>query len=163
MTTAFCPQTCGDGRRFEYECDDGNLRDGDGCDSQCFIEEGWTCNGGNAQSRSLCMQSTPNRSFMSLTRPIRLVSSVAQGVTLSYIPSKLADNFCQQCDDLLLVTLVQFTIKPAVDIQFLPTTKFKFLITFKFNGIFAIPDFIYSVKINPKYSSYFSREDLAQI
>ena len=25
------------------QCDDGNLRDGDGCDDDCEIEDGWKC------------------------------------------------------------------------------------------------------------------------
>jgi hypothetical protein len=36
------------------------------------------------------------------------------------------------------------------------------LITFTFSGIFAIPDFVYSVQINPKYEKYFSVEDMSQ-
>ena len=36
--------TCGDGL-VEEECDDSNLDDGDGCASDCTIEDGWTCSG----------------------------------------------------------------------------------------------------------------------
>jgi cysteine-rich repeat protein len=32
-----CYEICGDGIRFVLSCDDGNLRDGDGCSSQCRI------------------------------------------------------------------------------------------------------------------------------
>lgn len=28
---------------MEYQCDDGNKKDGDGCASNCLIEEGWVC------------------------------------------------------------------------------------------------------------------------
>lgn len=45
-----CQAVCGDGIVFgvdEYgdpeECDDGNIRDGDGCSSDCKIEDGYTC------------------------------------------------------------------------------------------------------------------------
>lgn len=39
-----CTPTCGDGQRFAGEaCDDGNLRDGDGCSATCTIETGFTC------------------------------------------------------------------------------------------------------------------------
>lgn len=35
---------CGDGTRQPTEqCDDGNVTDGDGCDSSCNTEEGWRC------------------------------------------------------------------------------------------------------------------------
>jgi cysteine-rich repeat protein len=32
-----CSEICGDGRRFESQCDDGNLINGDGCNSLCAI------------------------------------------------------------------------------------------------------------------------------
>ena len=34
--------------------------------------------------------------------------------------------------------------------------------SFTFSGIFAIPDFVYSVQINPKYEKFFTEEDMAQ-
>ncbi len=34
--------------------------------------------------------------------------------------------------------------------------------SFTFSGIFAIPDFVYSVQINPKYENFFTAEDMAQ-
>lgn len=37
---------CGDGLKVLYEeCDDGNLMNGDGCSSLCFIEDGWSLPG----------------------------------------------------------------------------------------------------------------------
>ncbi|CEL97712.1 unnamed protein product [Vitrella brassicaformis CCMP3155] len=43
--TTECRAVCGDGIFVQEEesCDDGNLVDGDGCSSQCLIEEGWLC------------------------------------------------------------------------------------------------------------------------
>ncbi|MFW6087007.1 MAG: DUF4215 domain-containing protein, partial [Myxococcota bacterium] len=42
-----CMSTCGDGSILpgpgQEECDDGNTRDGDGCSSDCNIEDGWEC------------------------------------------------------------------------------------------------------------------------
>lgn len=39
-----CTEICGDGLDwFSYPCDDGNLIDGDGCDSTCNVEPGYTC------------------------------------------------------------------------------------------------------------------------
>ena len=35
-------------------CDDGNVVDGDGCSSQCGIEIGYQCSGGNTTSPSVC-------------------------------------------------------------------------------------------------------------
>jgi len=36
-------RVCGDGMRVFEFCDDGNTRDGDGCSSDCEIEEGFRC------------------------------------------------------------------------------------------------------------------------
>ena len=39
----FC---CGDGDRDLYEdCDDGNMKKGDGCNERCEVEPGWKCEG----------------------------------------------------------------------------------------------------------------------
>ena len=36
---------CGDGVVEEEACDDGNTMDGDGCDANCSVENGWECAG----------------------------------------------------------------------------------------------------------------------
>jgi len=39
---------CGDGFNHGInECDDWNFEDNDGCNSTCFVEEGWFCTGGS--------------------------------------------------------------------------------------------------------------------
>ncbi|MBN2717004.1 MAG: fibro-slime domain-containing protein [Deltaproteobacteria bacterium] len=38
-----CAAVCGDGILVNEDCDDGNLEDGDGCSSDCTIENGYTC------------------------------------------------------------------------------------------------------------------------
>lgn len=41
------PIVCGDGtRQGTEECDDGNTDDGDGCSSECTVENGWDCSSG---------------------------------------------------------------------------------------------------------------------
>jgi cysteine-rich repeat protein len=41
-----CTTTCGDGIKTGTEqCDDGNTTAGDGCDTTCNTEPGWTCTG----------------------------------------------------------------------------------------------------------------------
>jgi len=37
-------------------CDDGNLENGDGCSSECEIEEGWKCSGGNQFYPDTCQK-----------------------------------------------------------------------------------------------------------
>jgi len=38
------------------KCDDGNLENGDGCNSECEIEIGWKCSGGNQNQRDICQK-----------------------------------------------------------------------------------------------------------
>ena len=41
------PIVCGDGtRQGTEECDDGNTENGDGCSSECTVENGWDCSSG---------------------------------------------------------------------------------------------------------------------
>ena len=37
-----------------YQCDDGNLLNGDGCDSNCNIEPGWDCGYGHPDIADFC-------------------------------------------------------------------------------------------------------------
>jgi hypothetical protein len=37
-----------------FNQDDGNLIDGDGCSSECFIEFEWECKGGNITTADVC-------------------------------------------------------------------------------------------------------------
>lgn len=50
-----CASVCGDGGRVApEECDDGNLAAGDGCASNCTVEQGFICSGGTPQLRDFC-------------------------------------------------------------------------------------------------------------
>ena len=43
-TAGTCMAVCGDGKRYNSEdCDDGNIRDGDGCSHDCKVEMGYKC------------------------------------------------------------------------------------------------------------------------
>jgi len=53
-----CEEKCGDGvLKGQLACDDGNLRDGDGCSSLCTIDFGWECL--NISGISVCNDATP--------------------------------------------------------------------------------------------------------
>jgi len=48
-------EVCGDGFNYgQYQCDDGNLIDGDGCSRYCMIEEGFACSGGTELTADTC-------------------------------------------------------------------------------------------------------------
>ncbi len=42
-STKTCTEICGDGLLSILQCDDGNQQNGDGCSSQCIIEDGFQC------------------------------------------------------------------------------------------------------------------------
>ncbi|CDW87671.1 UNKNOWN [Stylonychia lemnae] len=49
-----CSEICGDGKqKGQNECDDGNFQNGDGCDENCMIESGFSC------ENSICQQLEP--------------------------------------------------------------------------------------------------------
>lgn len=51
-----CEEIKGDGYNFgQYQCDDGNRVDGDGCDGDGNIEEGYACTGGSPLSADVCI------------------------------------------------------------------------------------------------------------
>lgn len=50
-----CYEICGDGLDIgTFECDDQNLKNGDGCSSDCKVERGWQCLGGGPKKRDKC-------------------------------------------------------------------------------------------------------------
>lgn len=54
-TNGKCIETCGDGKFYGLlPCDDGNLNNGDGCSSQCLIENGYFCYGGSPSNKETC-------------------------------------------------------------------------------------------------------------
>lgn len=52
-----CTELCGDGYHTtsKFQCDDGNIRNGDGCSSTCTVEAGFTCDGGTPNTRDVCI------------------------------------------------------------------------------------------------------------
>ena len=49
ISGSICIDKCGDGFRNTLPCDDGNVLDGDGCSSDCKIEQFYTCQIINSQ------------------------------------------------------------------------------------------------------------------
>lgn len=62
-----CKEICGDGINMgQYECDDGNLRNGDGCSSKCKIESGFKCTN-NENLTSVCVDKSSPYATLSLS------------------------------------------------------------------------------------------------
>jgi len=54
-----CRLLCGNGKRVNEDCDDGNLISNDGC-SNCIIDSGYKCIGGSSSSSDTCTALCPN-------------------------------------------------------------------------------------------------------
>ena len=78
-----CTEICGDGRNMGIlQCDDGNLLDGDGCDSQCRIENGFSCVGGGEDLSDVCVDIIqPNARILSITLNYTLTIAFSKLIT----------------------------------------------------------------------------------
>ena len=51
---------CGDKKNMGiFECDDGNKLSGDGCSSDCLIEDNFKCEGGTYNTPDTCLETVP--------------------------------------------------------------------------------------------------------
>ena len=48
-------EVCGDGKRYNLGCDDGNTNSSDGCSIDCKVESGYSCIGGSPNSKDYCI------------------------------------------------------------------------------------------------------------
>lgn len=145
------------------DCDDGNLSSGDGCNENCEVEKGFTCQGGSSVKPSNCVSFAPSRSFLAMKGTVHLFGKVVQGVRMTYIPPELTKNDCAECSKLIWARVIDSEVVPGVRIKYLPGSKYQFLAEFEFHGLFAIPLFSVSFQINPDFRKYFSEADMAQI
>lgn len=71
------------------ECDDGNNNNGDGCSSDCKIEEGYTCRGGSPSNPDNCLIYNPPYVTIVQTGQIRYSQSVLLNLKIDYLPKEL--------------------------------------------------------------------------
>ena len=55
------------------QCDDGNLEDGDGCNSKCEVEPAFECFGGNSQGPDKCKNVIPLKVTFTATKERKLI------------------------------------------------------------------------------------------
>lgn len=109
------------------------------------------------------MNLIPTKSVITPKGAVQLSGKVMQGITLSYLPDGLTAGGCSKCSEVLMVSIIQAQVIPSFRVNFLPTTQFKYLIEFDFQGIFGIPPFTFTLRINPDYARFFSVDDMAQL
>lgn len=80
----YCQEICGDGLLFDYDCDDGNNIDGDGCSSTCTIETSFSCKDGSWTTPSKCSYNQPLQ--LQLLSTVKDLYENAVNFTLSISP-----------------------------------------------------------------------------
>ena len=67
-------EICGDGLNLgSLECDDGNLNDGDGCSSECMIEEGFECIRTSTRTPDICRSTIKPLASLSIIKGNQIV------------------------------------------------------------------------------------------
>ena len=142
----FCQETCGDGKKFVTDCDDGNKVDGDGCSSTCEIEEGFTCQGGSPMSKDSCSKGLPTALTLRSTGQSHVWGKVIINVKLNYLPKALIDSAvdCKnRCNKVLSAKIISGD-KSAVSIvaQYIPNSRYSFSVEVHFSkepiGMFVL-------------------------
>ena len=79
-----CSEICGDGRNMGiFQCDDGNLVDGDGCNRHCTIESGFECSGGGKDLPDQCID---------IVQPVAHITSIDIHYQMTISFTKLMQN-----------------------------------------------------------------------
>ena len=79
------------------------------------------------------------------------------------MPTAILSAGCTICNDLLMVQAISSTVQPSISIEFVTNSLYWFLITFDFGPVPFIPDFQFTVRINPRHALYFNPEDMTQM
>lgn len=87
---------------------------------------------------------------------------VYQGVTINMLPTSLLANSCAACDNLLLVQIASAYSAVSTTVSYVKNSLYWFLITFTFPGASFVPNFQFTVQLNPTYINSFSAADMAQ-
>jgi len=117
LTNGQCVEICGDARKFQLPCDDGNRLRGDGCNSNCQVEPGWNCSGGSPFSKDNCTPAatSPLKPFSLAVKDMYHVKGIiVVTIVVSYIPQELLQNNCSVCTSLLTSTVFESQQQPLV-------------------------------------------------
>lgn len=80
-------EICGDGLNLgTFECDDGNLNNGDGCDQFCNVEDGFLCNR-QSEGADICIDIRPPQARLQVSKGNALEIIFTEKVVFA-IPSK---------------------------------------------------------------------------
>ncbi len=85
-----------------------------------------------------------------------------QGLAMSQMPTGILANGCNICNNLLLIKTVSSFSNVVATTEYIVDSQYWFLTTFTFPNAGFIPDFQFTVQINPIYANFFSSADLLQ-
>ena len=86
IASDLCIEFCGDGKRYNLPCDDGNNIDGDGCSRNCEVEIGYICRGGSPNSVDDCILYQPTDLTLIQTGYIRYSTRIIINIKVDYVP-----------------------------------------------------------------------------
>ena len=75
------------------QCDDGNVMNGDGCSSDCSIELGFDCFGGNKQHPDTCKPLTAPKATLTATKTKTLLLQFSTQVKMPQSCKFTINNF----------------------------------------------------------------------
>jgi cysteine-rich repeat protein len=165
VTRGECVERCGKGFRIFVQCDDGNNITGDGCSSNCTIENGWTCSGGSPNTPDRCTYLTPVAVTLNSTGQVHTFSNIYANVRINYLPTNLSQNNCSRCNDnILLVNLTSRPLtQPRITTSYIRGSSYTFSVRFEFPSE-PISEFSATVQINPSLAqTYFQGVDVSQV
>lgn len=152
-----CFEICGDGKRFNLECDDGNNEDGDGCSRDCKVEPGFNCLGGSATEKDNCVIYRPERVKLTQIGQIRQSTRVVINLKLNYLPNSLiqSQDCANKCNQILVGTITGGD-RSSVSItsEYLSGTRYFFSMTIEF-GRSYMAKFTLNINVNSSLQKYF--------
>lgn len=151
-----CDEICGDGIKYEQQCDDGNTANGDGCSSKCEEEPGWFCSGGSSSKPSICKKFIPDQIQLSSKGAVNLGSYVILSVRASYLPPCITKDECSTCFKALQVNVVNANVPILTTINFVPLSQWQFVIKFDFQGLIVSSIFKVVIKLNESFRGCFA-------
>ena len=78
-------EICGDGRNLgQFECDDGNNRDGDGCSRDCNEEPGFKCIT-NTNGLDVCRDIIPPMAALKVNKGNKLIVQFTEPVSFTVL------------------------------------------------------------------------------
>lgn len=152
-----CSETCGDGKKYTRECDDGNKRDGDGCSSSCTIEAGWACKGGSPNSADNCAVYNPKKVTLSMLGQIRYSSKVVINIKIDVLPKALlqSKDCNDRCSGVINANVLSGDQPTSVRSSYISGSRYTFSVELEFGKPY-INKFKVEIKVNPSLTSYFN-------